>query len=257
MSKFRYDPCWVTVNDHNKYYVYAYYDKTGYPFYIGKGKGFRVNCHMKPSSRREHSYKNHKIASLLKSQGYVRREIIAYTATEDEAYELEEFLISSYGLKNAGGVLTNVVKSRYDIPPSVSSKQSRKSAAKKQVKYSEREALEMIDLYYQKIFNQKELGEIYGVSSSCVGALLCGNTKMYKHLNKKHNPKVTRIYDEYEILHMVLLRNSGVPVKEVMTRYSVSKTQFYRLINRYTAGAGTSTDPTNISTGDGNLENTA
>lgn len=257
MSKFRYDPCWVTVDDHNKYYVYAYYDKNGYPFYIGKGKGFRVNNHMKPSSRCETNYKNNKITSLLKSQGYVRREIIAHTTTEEEAYDLEEFLISSYGLKNDGGMLTNVAKSRYDIPPSVYSKKSRKAAATKQVKYSEREALEMIDLHYYKLFNQKELGEIYNISASCVGALLCGDTKMYGHLNKKHIPKVNRVYGEYEILHMTLLRSSGVPVKDIMTRYSVSKTQFYRLINRYTAGAGTSTDGTNVASGDGNLDNTA
>lgn len=257
MSQFRYDPCWVTIEDHNKFYVYAYFDENGYPFYIGKGKGFRVNTHMKPSSRKERSYKNHKINSLLNKQGYVRRDILTYVDTEDEAYLLEESLISLYGLRSQGGLLTNIAKSRYDFSTAPPSKKSRLASAKKVISYSEKEALEIIDLHYHKIFNQKEIAEIYGISDSTVGNLLCGGVKLYQHLNTKHTPKVNRVYDEFEILQMLILRQKGVPVKEIFKMYSVSKTQFYRLLKNYTAGAGTSTDPNNVASGDGNLDNTA
>lgn len=108
----------VYPENNTDYYVYALYAPNGFPFYIGKGRGRRINDHFRSSSLAHNSHKNNKICSILKSHGFVKREILSYHATAESAFEAEEFLISQYGLASNGGILTNVMTSSKDIPES-------------------------------------------------------------------------------------------------------------------------------------------
>ena len=73
------------------YYVYQYLTEDDIPYYIGKGKGNRINC-------------KHKVA--LPSAA--RRVIIKNNLTNEEAKEFEKELITKYGRKIDGGILDNI-----------------------------------------------------------------------------------------------------------------------------------------------------
>lgn len=76
----------------NDYYVYQYLTEEGQPYYIGKGKGNRINV-------------NHKHILLPPKD---RRIIVKQNLTNDEAKQLEIELITRFGRKVDGGILDNI-----------------------------------------------------------------------------------------------------------------------------------------------------
>lgn len=92
------------------YYIDNYKIEFEYePFYIGKGKKWRLNQHFCKSSLSKNTYKNNKIIKIL-NEGYKPISIkIIDNLTEKAAYDLEIKIISIIGLdkltnKTEGGV---------------------------------------------------------------------------------------------------------------------------------------------------------
>jgi len=80
------------ANDNERlYYVYQYLTEDNIPYYIGKGKGNRIN-------------RGHKV-QLPPPE---RRVIIQDILSNEEAKELEKYLISKYKRKVDGGILDNI-----------------------------------------------------------------------------------------------------------------------------------------------------
>lgn len=99
------------VENLHKYYVYVLCKPNGTVFYVGKGKGDRINDHFQKSKLRHNS---RKISTIKKYGDSIKREILCYFSDENTAYEYEEWLIAHYKLTGDGGTLTNIAKTRYE-----------------------------------------------------------------------------------------------------------------------------------------------
>jgi hypothetical protein len=77
----------------NNFYTYAYLREDGTPYYIGKGRGYRIN------------HKRHSVKLPPKS----RRVVLKNNLTEEEAFRHEEYMIYLFGRKDLGtGILRNM-----------------------------------------------------------------------------------------------------------------------------------------------------
>lgn len=88
------------------YYVYALFDYTGKPFYIGKGSGRRWRDHTTPGSLTETSQKNRVIKKTIQAIGSLPVVKVADGLSEDDAFFLERLLISVLQ-RRPHGPLTN------------------------------------------------------------------------------------------------------------------------------------------------------
>ncbi|GAB3826750.1 GIY-YIG nuclease family protein [Pontibacter rugosus] len=103
----------------NPFYVYALKDprsKPAKPFYIGKGTGNRAWEHQ---LNIDDSEKGQVINDILLSEHEVIHTIISDNLTEEQALKIEAELISAFGIRSQGGLLTNRIKPN---PENISSK---------------------------------------------------------------------------------------------------------------------------------------
>ena len=100
------------------HYVYVYINPIdSVPFYVGKGKNKRAFVHLteKYSGTGKSNYSKLNQIKEIKALGLVPEIIFAAVGlSEPEAYELEQFIISTLGTKSKNtGPLTNLVTGRY------------------------------------------------------------------------------------------------------------------------------------------------
>ena len=94
----------------NPFYVYALKDprqKPAKPFYIGKGTGNRAWEHQNEVSDSE---KSGVIQEIHEAGFKVLHTVISDNLTEEQALKIEAELISAFGIRSQGGLLTNRVR---------------------------------------------------------------------------------------------------------------------------------------------------
>jgi hypothetical protein len=95
-----------TMQSKSHWYVYELFDpRTDQVFYVGKGKGKRIDSHEKDAAKGICSKKTNKINSIHSAGLQIGKRQVAWFWDEQAAYDHETDVIEDYGLHN----LTNIV----------------------------------------------------------------------------------------------------------------------------------------------------
>lgn len=188
----------------DKYYVYALFKPDSYhPFYVGKGKGERINQHFRKSSLNKNTPKT----GIIKKYGNsIKREILCYFDNELSAYEFEEYLIASYGLVSEGGSLVNYAKTRFEYSNKFVEDISSRGYLHREDKYSKDVVFKAYDLYFRQNKELYEIERTTGIPLNYLYYVLSG--KKHKHL-----------FQDYSALHSDIDLTYGRTVRKKRPEY--------------------------------------
>lgn len=203
----------------DKFYVYELRKPNNEVFYVGKGKGRRINQHFEPNHLKRKSHKN----SIIKKYGSsIKRCIIAYFDNEDDAYALEEWLISFYKIKDDGGKLTNILKSKNEI-----SEKCRNLATTRMKGHggnkgcSVEQTIEIYKMYFTDCLSKEEISKRTGLSYEIIRSRLIGERR-------------NELYKKY-VLGGLIKKNREYE-NETHTKYNPDRELMKKLRDRWIAG---------------------
>ena len=228
------DNYWVSPKDMDTFYVYALFDENGWPFYIGKGRGYRINNHLKPTLLKDKCYKNHKIKKLLVEQGFVRRDILAYCDSEKASLLLEKDLIAVYGIYTEGGSLTNHTKSHWDVPAKALVEKAKSQKVERQKRVTDDQILEAYFKWKNDLVSILSLAKGLGISESYLGKVFEGKKRKDLNLTKDSPSRVSfRSGCGYtvEILKDFIVDRviNKLSYSQLMSKYGMPKTTVARI----------------------------
>ena len=212
----------------DKYYVYALCKPNGDIFYVGKGKGSRINHHFANwSLNKSTSMKNQ---TIRKYGNTVKREILCYFDSEDLAYEYEEWLISQYGIESEGGQLRQYAKTRYEYSKDFSEKASKNSRLKTNSDIEDT-VVTAYKMYFTDLKNKQQIAKDLSVQYSTLNSWLSGKKHRVLHAKyiqsnliqrNRENGHANKISKGYDLDQMRSIRKrwvdgecTGVLAKEV------------------------------------------
>lgn len=181
------------------FYVYGYYDPiTNDLFYVGKGSGYRITSHLKPSAWADpkntvNPFFYYKIKSLMENGSPPILKKLYENLTEEEAYLMEHDIIVENGRRFVdGGLLFNITdKSGGSKKGSSKPWSDERREAYREKCFENRVANnkeELTEMFLNLCMSRKEIAEYYGVSE----VLIKKRLKEYGIRKNKEQEKITR-----------------------------------------------------------------
>lgn len=224
----------------NDYYVYGLFYGDDICFYIGKGKGYRLNEHLYEYERKEveNQHKRRKIKKIRRNGKEPYAKKIITGLTEDEAVKKEAKFVKEIGIEN----LTNQIIEDEKRVVAKGEEQWQSKLNKKDVK-------EIRWLVEHSDMKSKSVQEKYGID----GVLDIHKRKTWKHIDGKNRPnwyngveygnyekkksaiiKKTRArkITKKDIKQIRWLYDNGGLAKNIASVYDVSNSYCYRLADR-------------------------
>lgn len=206
----------------NTFYIYVYLDnrKEGIwvyddiifnyqPFYIGKGKRYRINHHLQPNNLKKNTIKNNYIHSIIKNTGELP---IHYKIFEnlsfDDANLIETKIIEHFGRINLGnGILTNMTDGGEGFKNMVfteETKEKMSNIAKGTKTYDKNGMSKIVEKYdlegnFLERFNSlREAAESIGkdfknISTCCRGITKSAYGFIWKYVGKSYKPTIKNV----------------------------------------------------------------